>query len=108
MSLDADDLLNRLTTAARQAFAAWDDVAAYVTPELKGLADRLADIATGLAEGYYTSDGAKVLVRMQLRSIETAVTAAAGIALADVQKALDTVVAAVRDFVNGKLPVPIL
>lgn len=108
MSLDVDDLLGRLTDAARTAFAAWDDIAAYAGPELEALADRLAEIAEGLAEGFYTEESAKVLVRMQLRSAQIAITASTGVALIDVQKALDAVIAAVRDFVNGKLPVPLL
>lgn len=104
MALHFNSLLQTMTSAASGALAgSWANVQNFTIPELKKLAMTFVDIEAGLmaTPPRYTRESAQILLRMQLRAFQAVVTATTALTLIELERAINSILAAVRDVVNG-------
>jgi len=81
----------------------WNDIKNFLIPELKKLALTFIDLAKGLAAQppVYTQRSAKIVNRMQINSLQAILTAMTALTIIAVQRALNAILGAVRETVNG-------
>lgn len=104
MALDLNALLQSMESAAQQFLAKeWAHVKNFTLPELQKIAATFVDLEQGLVAGRYTRDAATILLRMQLRATQMVLTATTALTLIEIENALEAVMAAVKQTVNGAL-----
>ena len=105
--MDVQNLTNRMISAgAALPGDIWAQMQGFAIPELKKIAVQIEAIAQNHAD--YTVEGAKVLLEMQVRAAVAVIVAMTSLTLLVVQNAINAILAAVREFVNGALPIPLL
>jgi len=107
MSLNVDALSGKLITAGRGlAGNIWSQMETYAIPELKKIAVQIVAIAENIDD--YTEKGAKALLKMQFTASVGVIGAMTSLVLLEVERAINAILDAVREFVNGKLPFPLV
>lgn len=105
--MDTNDLFNRMASAGQGlASGIWGQIQTYALPELKKIAIQIAAIAENHAD--YTLEGAKALLEMQVRATVGVIVAMTSMMLLAVQNAINAILAAVKDFVNGAIGIPLI
>lgn len=79
----------------------WNEAKDFAESESKKFAKSIAEIALWKETGKIEEDQAKVLLRMHQRSMKMVLTALEGISLVLAEKAINSVVDAIRGVVNG-------
>jgi hypothetical protein len=102
-AIDVGDLVSRMT-AAGQALAGdvWSRMQTFALPELKKIAIQIEAIALHAAE--FGPAGAKALLDMQVKASIGVIVAMTELTLLAVQTAINGILSAVKDAVNGALP----
>lgn len=107
MSVDVDTLTTKLLTAGKALGGnVWQHMETYAGPELKKIAVQIAAIAQNA--GDFTPEGAKALLQLQVQASVGVIVAMTQLVMVEVQAAINAILDAVREFVNGKLPFPLL
>ena len=105
--MNADELWDKMISAGRGlAGGIWEQMETVAIPELKKIADQIADLAD--PNSPWSMEESKILFRMQVRSAVSIIVALTSLIMSAVEKAINAILDAVRDFVNGKLPFPLL
>lgn len=84
----------------------WAAMKGYAEPELHKIAVQIVAIAEHLED--YTPAGAKALMDMQVKASVGVIVAMTSLMLLAVQDAINAILAAVRDVVNGAVHLPLL
>ncbi len=104
-----DDLKVGILKAASGALSGKPQVVVnYLKVEGEKLALTLSMIADGVANKTITQEEAVILLNQQKVAATSVLTASVGMSIVTAQKAVNDVLAAVRDIVNSKLPFPLL
>lgn len=106
MALNLANLVGTMKSAGITAFGnIWNDIKAFLLPELRKLAFTFIDIEKGLAAKppIYTRASAKILTEMQINSLKTILTAMTALTIIAIQAALNAILGAVRDTVNSAI-----
>jgi hypothetical protein len=105
--MDVSDLTSRMI-AAGSALPGdiWSQMKSFAIPELKKIAIQVEAIAENL--GDFTPAGARALLDLQVRAAVGVIVAMTSLTLLAVQDAINAILAAVRDFVNGAIGIPLL
>jgi hypothetical protein len=104
------ELFETITNSAEGAFKdGWDAVRGYAPAEFKKMAFQLAEIVENVAafklddaQGYSPATG-KLLFRMQVRACEAVLVATTQLTLIAVQKALNAIIAAIKNAFSAAL-----
>ena len=105
--MDADELLGKMIDAGRGlAGTIWSQMETVAIPELRKIAIEIAELAK--PGNPWSEEESKILLRMQVRSAVTIIVAMTALTMLAVQNAINAILDAVREFVNGKLPFPLL
>ena len=105
--MDLNDLTGRMVTAGKALTGSiWQEMENYAIPELKKIAVQIEAIAEHI--GDYTPEGAKALLDMQAKAAIGVIVAMTTLTMLAVQDAINAILAAVRDFVNGAVHLPLL
>ncbi|WP_375392568.1 hypothetical protein [uncultured Sphingomonas sp.] len=105
--MDLNDLTGRMVTAGKALTGSiWQEMESYAIPELKKIAVQIEAIAEH--SGDYTPAGAKALLDMQVKAAIGVIVAMTTLTMLAVQDAINVILAAVRDFVNGAVHLPLL
>ena len=110
MSLNADQILHTISGAAQGAFGeGWAAVRDYAPAEFRKMAVQLESISHNLeahaldpSQGYPVAT-ARVLFRMQLRSMESVLVAVTQLTLLAVEQAMNAIVDSLRQAFGGVL-----
>jgi hypothetical protein len=109
MSVNVDQLLGQMLTAGAQAFGSgWSEVEKFAKLEFKTLAQRIKDIADGLAQGDFDLGTAKLLTAMQVNTATAAIAGATTLVMLAVEAAINAVIAVVKDTVNAAVGAALL
>lgn len=105
--MDVSELSNRMI-AAGSALPGdiWSQMKSFAIPELKKIAIQVEAIAENLED--FTPAGARALLDLQVRAAVGVIVAMTSLTLLAVQDAINAILAAVRDFVNGAIGIPLL
>ncbi len=107
MSVDVDTLTGKLLDAGRALGGnIWQHMETFAGPELKKIALQIATIAENIND--FTPEGAKALLQLQVQASIGVIVAMTQLIMTEVQNAINAILDAVRGFVNGKLPFPLL
>ncbi len=99
-----DDLKSGILNAAGNALSGQPQVVVnYLKTEGEKLASTLAMIASGVASGDISKDEAALLLNQQKVAATAVLTSAQGMSLMAAQNAVNAVLAAVANLVNGKV-----
>ena len=105
--MEADALFGKMAAAGRGlAGNIWSQMETVALPELKKIALQVAELAK--PESPWSVEESKLLLRMQVRSAVTVIVAMTALTMLAVQNAINAILDAVREFVNGKLPFPLM
>ena len=83
----------------------WAEMQAFAIPELKKIVVQIEAIAENAD---FTPEGARALLDMQVKATIGVIVAMTSLTLLLVQDAINAILAAVRDFVNGAVKLPLL
>lgn len=108
MTLNADDIFNKMIGAAEGAFGeGWSAVKIYAPAEFKKMSVQLAEIAKNVAvyqidntQGYSPETG-KLLFQMQRTACESVLVAVTHLTLLAVQNALNAIIKVLKDTFEG-------
>ncbi|MFS2008308.1 hypothetical protein ACCD06_00315 [Azospirillum sp. CT11-132] len=106
MALDMDQLTNTMITAGKNiAGTLWHDIQVYAVPELKKIAMQIVAIEESMMKPNppYTTEGAKALLNMQITATMGVIVAMTHLTLQVIQKAIDTIMDAIKSVVNTAL-----
>src|SRR5262245_56219778 len=107
MPIDTGELTNTLVTAGRALPGnIWARIHDFSLPELEKIAEQIKEIVENADQ--FTPAGARDLLELQVTASVGVIVAATQLVEQDVQDAINAILAAVRDFVNGRLPFPLL
>lgn len=105
--MDIDELTGRMIDAGRNLPGdIWSTMELFAIPELRKIAFQIQVIAENMDQ--FTPEGAKALLDMQVKATMAVIVAMTSLTLLAVQNAVNAILAAVADFVNAALPVPLL
>lgn len=105
--MDTTDLTTRMLSAGKALPGnIWKEMETYAIPEIKKIAIQIEAIAKDHAD--YTLAGAKALLDMQVKATIGVIVAMTTLTLLAVQDAINAILAAVRDFVNGAIGIPLI
>ena len=105
--MDFNALFGRMAQEGQTAFGdVWGRVQTFAIPELRKIAVQILAIKDHLDE--ITPDTARLLVEMQVRAAVGVIVAMTELTMLAVQNAINAILGAVRDMVNGALPFPLL
>jgi hypothetical protein len=108
MTINADDIFNKMISAAEGAFGeGWSAVKIYAPAEFKKMSVQLAEIAKNVAvyqidntQGYSPETG-KLLFQMQRTACESVLVAVTHLTLLAVQNALNAIIKVLKDTFEG-------
>lgn len=111
MTIDANDVLNKMLNAAESAFGdGWKSVKQYAPSEFKKMAMQITEIAENVAlykndpkKGYSEETG-QLLLKMQRNACEGVLVAVTQLTMLAVQKALDAIIKVLKDAFAGAVP----
>lgn len=107
MGIDTGELTGKLVAAGRALPGnIWARIENYAVPELEKIAEQIREIVENAND--FTPAGARDLVEMQVTAAVGVIVATTALVEQDVQDAINAILDAVRGFVNGKLPFPLL
>jgi Na+/H+-translocating membrane pyrophosphatase len=107
VTIDVDTLTNSMITAGKGLVTGvWQQMETYAIPELKKIAVQIASIAENITQ--YTPEGAKILLEMQVKATIGVIVAMTSLTMLAVQNAINAILGAVRDFVNGAVGIALL
>jgi len=99
MSVDVNGLVDQMVGAGKGlAGGGWAEMENYAIPELKKIAIQVEAIAENHAQ--YTLQGAEILFRMQVNAAISVIVAMTSMTLVMVQNAINTILDAVKSFIN--------
>jgi len=99
VALDTTALVDTMVSAGETLGEdLWDAIKTYAVPELQKIATQIVAIEENILS--YTPEGAKALLDMQLRATIGVIVAMTTLTLMAVQKAINEILAAVKDVVN--------
>lgn len=102
MSLDVQALTQTMVSAGQGLTSGvWSKMQTYAAPELKKIALQIVAIAENRDD--YTPEGAKALLRMQVNATVAVFVAMTTLTMLEVQEALNAILSAIRDQVNGAI-----
>ncbi len=107
MSVDVNGLADAMIGAARGAVGAtWENMRVFAVPELRKIAVQIGAIADHLDE--ITPETAQALLRMQINAAAAVIVAMTELVLVEAERAINAILAAVRDMVNGAIGFPLV
>ena len=107
MAVDVNTLTGRMIAAGRGlAGDIWSQMETVAGPELKKIAVQIEALADPTSP--WSLEEKKVLLRMQVRAAVGVIVAMTSLVLLAVQNAINAILDAVRDFVNGATGIPLL
>jgi hypothetical protein len=105
--MNFDLLVGRMTSAGEGlAGNVWNDIRTFAIPELKKIATQILAIAENIDD--FTLEGAKALMRMQVHATVAVLVAMTSLTLLAVEAAINEILGAIRDLVNGTLGIPLI
>jgi len=105
--MDSDALFGKMVDAGRGLTRdIWSKMETVALPELRKIAAQIAEL--GNPGSPWSLEESKLLLKMQLRSAVGIIVAMTELTMLAVQNAINAILDAVREFVNGKLPFPLL
>lgn len=105
--MNADTLFGKMVDAGRGLGGdIWDGMQTVALPELKKIALQIAELAK--PDSPWSEEESKILLRMQVRAAVGVIVAMTALTMLAVQNAINAILDAVREFVNGALPFPLL
>src|SRR6476661_7003693 len=100
--MDTNDLTNRLLAAGEGLTGnIWSQMKGFAIPELKKIAIQIEAIVENHAD--YTEAGARALLDMQVKAAVGVIVAMTTLTMLAVQDAINAILGAVSDFVNGAI-----
>jgi hypothetical protein len=107
MAIDIDELTNKMIQAGRGLGGnIWQHIGTVAAPELKKIAVQIEALADPASP--WSPEEKQLLLRMQVRAAVTMIVALTALVLFEVQKAINAILDAVRDFVNDATGLPLL
>jgi hypothetical protein len=107
MALQHDELLQQLINAGRNlGEEVWGRIEIFALPEFEKLATQI--VAIGRDIEVHGPEGAKILLQMQVDATVGVIAGMTELTRLAVQRAINEILAAVRDFVNAALPIPLI
>jgi hypothetical protein len=107
MAIDTGVLTEKLVAAGRGLTGnIWEQMKTFAIPELKKIAvqvEALADPHSG-----FKPEAKVVLFRMQVDAAISVIVAMTSLVLLEVQEAINAILKAVKDFVNGAVGIPLI
>lgn len=108
MSVNADEIYNKIINAAEGAFKdGWQAIKTYAPAEFKKMSVQLAEIAENVAlyevdntKGYSPQTG-KILFKMQRTACESVLVAVTHLTLIAVQKAINAIMKVLKEEFGG-------
>lgn len=105
--MDVGELFGRMLDAGKALPGdIWGQMQTFAIPELKKIAIQLQAIAENV--GDFTPEGARALLDMQVKATIGVIVAMTSLTLLLVQDAINAILDAVRDFVNGAVGLPLI
>lgn len=105
MTVDTNNLFNQMVSAGQGlAGGIWQQMHSYAIPELKKIADQIGSIATS---GFKPAAMVELL-KMQIDAAVTVIVAMTALAMQLVQDAINAIMNAVKDLVNGAVGIPLI
>lgn len=105
--MDVDGLFGKMLAAGKKLPGdIWGQMQTFAIPELKKIAIQIEAIAENV--GDFTPKGAKALLEMQVTAAVGVIVAMTQLTMLAVQDAINAILKAVRDFVNGAVKLPLL
>ncbi len=102
MAINVDNLANQMIQAGKGlAGDIWGKMSTFAIPELKKIAVQIGAIAENITE--FTPAGAKALFDMQINGAIAVIAAMTELTMLAIQNAINAILSAVRDFVNGAI-----
>lgn len=107
MKLDTNMLTDRMVAAGKGlGEEVWGAMKGFAAVELRKIAVQIVAVAENAAD--FTPAGAKLLLELQVQASVGVIVAMTEMVMLAVQRAINAVLAAVREMVNGALPFPLL
>jgi hypothetical protein len=107
MALDTSALAQTMISAGRQLGGTiWRDIQLFAVPELQKIATQI--VAIELNKASFTPAGAQALLDMQIKASIGIIVAMTTLTLLAVQAAINQILAAVKDLVNGAIGFAVL
>jgi hypothetical protein len=107
VTIDVDTLTNNMIAAGKGLVTGvWQQMETYAIPELKKIAVQIVSIGENITQ--YTPEGAKILLEMQVKAAIGVIVAMTSLTMLAVQNAINAILGAVRDFVNGAIGIALL
>lgn len=107
MAIEAGMLFERMAEAGRGlAGDIWGRMETFAIPELKKIAIQIEALADPASP--WSLEESRLLLDMQVRAAVTVIVAMTDLVLLAVQNAINAILAAVRDFVNGAVGIPLI
>lgn len=107
--INPQELIGPILAAVKPILTkSWGEVKEYAEGEAAKMAETLATIAQLRAAGKINDEQAQALLSMQKNAMQAVLLTVEGIGLIAAQRAVNAALAAVKDTVNGVLPVPLL
>jgi len=107
MAVNVDGLVGAMTDAGRGLGGEiWSQMQGFAIPELKKIAIQVEAIAEHAHE--ITLETAQALLRMQVNAAVAVIVAMTELTLLAVEQAINAILDAVRDLVNGVVGIPLV
>lgn len=104
MTIDVNDLLERMVEAAKLVFdESWPDVKEHAETELKGVAEGIVLIERLRIDGKISQKQSRLLIRMKENTAKIVLLTLEGMGIVVVEKAINAALKVVKDTVNGVL-----
>ena len=107
MSLNIDNLANQMIEAGKGLGGdIWGKMSTYAIPELRKIAIQIGAIAEHITE--MPPEAAKALFDMQINGAVAVIAAMTELTMLAIQNAINAILSAVRDFVNGAIGIALI
>lgn len=105
MAIDTQALFTQMVAAGHELVGGvWQEMETYAVPELRKIAEQIGDIATS----GFKPEAMVELLKLQVEAAVTVIVAMTALSLQLVQDAINRILGAVRDFVNGAVGIPLI
>ncbi|RYD53687.1 MAG: hypothetical protein EOP60_09970 [Sphingomonadales bacterium] len=105
MAIDTNNLFNQMVAAGEGlAGGIWQQMHSFAIPELKKIADQIGNIA---GSGF-KPEAMVELFKLQVDAAVAVIVAMTALAMQLVQDAINAILGAVKDLVNGAVGIPLI
>ena len=106
-NVDVDALTGSMVAAGKGLVTGvWTQIESFAVPELKKIAVQVAALADPTSP--WSEEEKRVLFRMQVRSAVSIIVAMTALTMQMIQDAINAILGAVRDLINGAVHFPLV